>query len=280
MEKKNIDRIKLIVYVAIFLLAIIFIRVMNTSNKIESKDNEKNKTTDDDFKKLQAVKFLVAYGDTKPLKEFLEDMLNEIINYIPNMNIVNFYDMILEMIDEGPIINNTEIKIKLLLNTAKVEKEILLRKENINYKNTYSVYVGVPFCKSTCLYCSFTSYNIDKYKEMFIEVSTDKEKYAKIIDKAIFPGTQGGPLMHIIAAKAVALGEALTDDFKDYQKRIVENAKVLSESLLKKGLKLVSGGTDNHLMLLDLRGTGITGKELSRYSPCKRFCKRLQAFLS
>ncbi|MBQ0099620.1 MAG: serine hydroxymethyltransferase [Firmicutes bacterium] len=91
-----------------------------------------------------------------------------------------------------------------------------------------------------------------------------KEKYGKIIDKAIFPGTQGGPLMHIIAAKAVALGEALTDEFKDYQKRIVENAKVLSECLLKKGLKLVSGGTDNHLMLLDLRGTGITGKELEK----------------
>ncbi len=91
-----------------------------------------------------------------------------------------------------------------------------------------------------------------------------KEQYGKAIDKAIFPGTQGGPLMHIIAAKAVALGEALTDEFKAYQKRIVENAKVLSESLLNKGLKLVSGGTDNHLMLLDLRGTGITGKELER----------------
>ena len=89
-----------------------------------------------------------------------------------------------------------------------------------------------------------------------------KEKYGKLIDKAVFPGTQGGPLMHIIAAKAVAFGEALTDEFKNYQKNIVENAKVLAENLIKNGIKLVSGGTDNHLMLLDLRDTGITGKEL------------------
>ena len=89
-----------------------------------------------------------------------------------------------------------------------------------------------------------------------------REEYAKAIDKAIFPGTQGGPLMHIIAAKAVAFGEALTDEFKAYQMQIARNAKVLSEALLAKGIKLVSGGTDNHLMLLDLRDTGITGKEL------------------
>ncbi|MBQ8207657.1 MAG: serine hydroxymethyltransferase [Clostridia bacterium] len=89
-----------------------------------------------------------------------------------------------------------------------------------------------------------------------------REEHAKAIDKAIFPGTQGGPLMHIIAAKAVAFGEALTDEFKAYQEQIVKNAKVLSEELLAKGIKLVSGGTDNHLMLLDLRDTGITGKEL------------------
>lgn len=89
-----------------------------------------------------------------------------------------------------------------------------------------------------------------------------KEALAKQIDKAIFPGTQGGPLMHIIAAKVVALGEALTDDFKAYQRQIVKNAKVLSEALMAKGLTLVSGGTDNHLMLLDLRGTDVTGKEL------------------
>ena len=88
------------------------------------------------------------------------------------------------------------------------------------------------------------------------------EKYAKQIDKAIFPGTQGGPLMHIVAAKAVALGEALTDDFKNYQKRIVENAKVLSTSLIENGFRLVSGGTDNHLMTIDLRSFGISGKEM------------------
>ncbi len=89
-----------------------------------------------------------------------------------------------------------------------------------------------------------------------------KEELAKQIDKAIFPGIQGGPLMHIIAAKAVALGEALTEDFKVYQQNIVKNAKVLSEALLAEGVDLVSGGTDNHLMLLDLRNLGITGKEL------------------
>lgn len=89
-----------------------------------------------------------------------------------------------------------------------------------------------------------------------------REKYAKQIDKAIFPGTQGGPLMHIIAAKAVALGEALRPEFKAYQQAVVDNARELSNGLIERGFKLVSGGTDNHLMLLDLRGTGITGKTL------------------
>lgn len=89
-----------------------------------------------------------------------------------------------------------------------------------------------------------------------------KEQYAKAIDKAIFPGTQGGPLMHIIAAKAVAFGEALTDEFKQYQTQIIKNAQVLASELTAKGINLVSGGTDNHLTLLDLRGTGVTGKEL------------------
>ncbi|MBQ9782671.1 MAG: serine hydroxymethyltransferase [Clostridia bacterium] len=89
-----------------------------------------------------------------------------------------------------------------------------------------------------------------------------KEKYAKQIDKAIFPGTQGGPLMHVIAGKAVALGEALKDDFKVYQQKILDNAQTLSKALIKKGFNLVSGGTDNHLMLVSLIGTGITGKEL------------------
>lgn len=89
-----------------------------------------------------------------------------------------------------------------------------------------------------------------------------KEEFAKQIDKAVFPGTQGGPLMHIIAAKAVALGEALTDEFKDYQKQVVKNAAVLADELMKRGVDIVSGGTDNHLMLLDLRSKGITGKEL------------------
>ncbi len=89
-----------------------------------------------------------------------------------------------------------------------------------------------------------------------------KEEYAKQIDKAIFPGIQGGPLMHIIAAKAVAFGEALTDEFKEYQKQIIKNAKVLSEEFIREGFDIVSGGTDNHLMLLDLRPFGITGKEM------------------
>ncbi len=89
-----------------------------------------------------------------------------------------------------------------------------------------------------------------------------REEYAKAIDKAVFPGTQGGPLMHIIAAKAVAFGEALTDEFKAYQTQIVKNAATLADALMAEGLDLVSGGTDNHLMLLDLRNTDITGKEL------------------
>ncbi len=89
-----------------------------------------------------------------------------------------------------------------------------------------------------------------------------KEEYAKAIDKAIFPGTQGGPLMHIIAGKAVCFGEALKPEFKDYGRRIVENAQALANGLMSRGLKLVSGGTDNHLMLLNLTGMELTGKEL------------------
>ena len=89
-----------------------------------------------------------------------------------------------------------------------------------------------------------------------------REQFAKAIDKAVFPGTQGGPLMHIIAAKAVAFGEALTDEFKEYQTRVAENAKALSEALIAEGFDLVSGGTDNHLMLIDLQNFGVTGKEL------------------
>lgn len=89
-----------------------------------------------------------------------------------------------------------------------------------------------------------------------------KKELAAKIDKAIFPGTQGGPLMHIIAAKAVCFGEALTDSFKDYQKKIILNASALAQGLIEEGFKLVSGGTDNHLMLLDLRSFNITGKEL------------------
>ena len=89
----------------------------------------------------------------------------------------------------------------------------------------------------------------------------DEEIYLKI-NKAVFPGTQGGPLMHIIAAKAVALGEALTDEYKEYQKQVVKNAAALAEALQNEGFELVSGGTDNHLMLLKLTKEGITGKEL------------------
>ncbi len=89
-----------------------------------------------------------------------------------------------------------------------------------------------------------------------------KEKYATLIDKAIFPGTQGGPLMHVIAGKAVAFSEALKPEFKEYQKQILLNSKAMAKRFMDNGIKLVSGGTDNHLMLLDLTDTGITGKEL------------------
>ena len=89
-----------------------------------------------------------------------------------------------------------------------------------------------------------------------------KEQYATIIDKAIFPGSQGGPLMHVIAAKAVAFKEALSDEFKTYQQQIVKNCKAMAKTFVDRGIKMVSGGTDNHLILLNLLGTGVTGKEL------------------
>ncbi len=96
-----------------------------------------------------------------------------------------------------------------------------------------------------------------------------REEYAKAIDKAIFPGTQGGPLMHTIAAKAVCFGEALKPEFKEYGAKVVSNCKALADGLLKRGCKLVSGGTDNHVMLLDLRDTDVTGKELeARLDDC------------
>ena len=88
-----------------------------------------------------------------------------------------------------------------------------------------------------------------------------KEEYAKAIDKAVFPGIQGGPLMHVIAAKAVALGEALQPEFKVYAEQVIKNAKVLAAELMAKGLTIVSGGTDTHVMLVDVRNTGLTGKE-------------------
>ena len=89
-----------------------------------------------------------------------------------------------------------------------------------------------------------------------------REEFGKAINKAVFPGTQGGPLMHIIAAKAVCFGEALRPEFRDYQAQIVKNAAALAKGLVSEGFDLVSGGTDNHLMLVDLRSTGITGKDL------------------
>jgi glycine hydroxymethyltransferase len=91
-----------------------------------------------------------------------------------------------------------------------------------------------------------------------------REEYAKAINKAIFPGTQGGPLMHIIAGKAVCFGEALKPEFKEYQTQIVKNSATLAKGLLDYGFNLVTGGTDNHLMLVDLRPFHITGKELER----------------
>jgi glycine hydroxymethyltransferase len=89
-----------------------------------------------------------------------------------------------------------------------------------------------------------------------------KEQYAKLIDKAIFPGTQGGPLMHIISAKAVCLKEAMDDSFKEYGKQIIKNCAVLAKGLMDRGISLVSNGTDNHLILIDLRDKKVTGKEL------------------
>ena len=95
-------------------------------------------------------------------------------------------------------------------------------------------------------------------------ILTNDEELAKKFNKAIFPGTQGGPLEHVIAAKAVCFGEALRPEFKAYQQNVVTNARVLADALQKQGFDLVAGGTDNHLMLIDLRKTGVTGKELQR----------------
>ncbi|HAQ63624.1 MAG TPA: serine hydroxymethyltransferase, partial [Ruminococcaceae bacterium] len=95
-------------------------------------------------------------------------------------------------------------------------------------------------------------------------ILTNDEEIAKKIDKAIFPGTQGGPLMHVIAGKAVCFGEALKPEFKAYQQGVIDNCKALANGLLSKGINLVSGGSDNHLILVDLRSTGITGKELEQ----------------
>lgn len=91
-----------------------------------------------------------------------------------------------------------------------------------------------------------------------------KEEYAKAIDKAIFPGIQGGPLMHVIAAKAVAFGEALEPSFKEYGKQVVANAKVLAATLAEEGMRIISGGTDTHVILVDVRSTGLTGKEAEK----------------
>lgn len=95
-------------------------------------------------------------------------------------------------------------------------------------------------------------------------ILSSDEEIAKKIDKAIFPGIQGGPLMHVIAGKAACFGEALTDEFKEYQRRVVKNAKALSDTLIGEGFDIVSGGTDNHLMLVDLRKFSLTGKELEK----------------
>ena len=95
-----------------------------------------------------------------------------------------------------------------------------------------------------------------------------REQYAKEIDKAVFPGIQGGPLMHVIAAKAVCLKEALSDEFRNYAHRIVKNAQALAQGFKENEINMVSGGTDNHLILLDLRSTGITGKELEARLGC------------
>lgn len=95
-------------------------------------------------------------------------------------------------------------------------------------------------------------------------ILTNDEEIAKAINKSIFPGNQGGPLMHVIAAKAVCFGEALKPEFKEYQKKIIDNCKALADELIAKGVNLVSGGTDNHLILVDLKGTGVTGKELEQ----------------
>jgi glycine hydroxymethyltransferase len=91
-----------------------------------------------------------------------------------------------------------------------------------------------------------------------------KAEYAKAVDKMIFPGIQGGPLVHVIAAKAVALKEAMTEDFRFYQKAVIDNARTLAAELVERGFRIISGGTDNHLMLVDLMSKNITGRDAER----------------
>src|SRR5437016_7714059 len=94
-------------------------------------------------------------------------------------------------------------------------------------------------------------------------LAADEERWRKPLDSSVFPGTQGGPLMHAIAAKAVCFGEALKPDFKDYARRVVDNARAMAGRLTERGLRLTTGGTDNHLMLVDLRPLGLKGRQVA-----------------
>ena len=191
-------------------------------------------------------------------------------------NIVPYgVDPVTEMIDYDEMLKTAkEVKPKLIVVGASAYSRIIDFKRCREIADEVGAYLMVDMAHIAGLVAAGLHPNPVPYADV-VTTTTHKtlrgprggmilcpEKYAKQIDKAIFPGTQGGPLMHIVAAKAVALGEALTDEFKDYQRRIVENAKVLSTSLIENGFRLVSGGTDNHLMTIDLRSSGISGKEM------------------
>lgn len=190
-------------------------------------------------------------------------------------NVVDYgVDPETEMLDYDAILERAkEVKPKLIVAGASAYSRIIDFKKFREIADEVGAYLFVDMAHIAGLVAAGLHPNPVPYAD-FVTTTTHKtlrgprggiimckEEYAKKIDKVVFPGMQGGPLMHIIAAKATAFKEALSDEFKEYAKQIVANAKALSEGLSKEGIRIVSGGTDNHLLLLDVSQLGLTGKE-------------------
>lgn len=190
-------------------------------------------------------------------------------------NVVDYgVDPETEMLDYDAVLERAkEVKPKLIVAGASAYSRIIDFKKFREIADEVGAYLLVDMAHIAGLVAAGLHPNPVPYSD-FVTTTTHKtlrgprggiimckEEYAKKIDKVVFPGMQGGPLMHIIAAKATAFKEALSDDFKQYAKQIVANAKTLSEALAEEGMRIVSGGTDNHLILLDVSELGLTGKE-------------------